>query len=589
MSIAVRCPNDTCRRLVRVAASLRGQRIQCPACGAGLRIPEADAPEPVPVSLDDTPPEPGRIASGEGKDDRESAGRGGEVAERVADTAAGMTSALSPVLKLLLMVVVLGGLAWLGVGVILPMLWPDEPLATATSGELSREEDEIRQREAAKKEAESPLSEEAKQKLLATIEAGDLDVARQLLEALQSDATVPLDDRRTLELTFREAVAARVKQIYASVDEHIDAGEWDAARDRLAAVSELDESEGRSRSYREHQRRIDAGEALSLVEASKVAADRQAFDEARRLVRRALELDRTGKAARAWESELASVMRAGVRFDTSGVAADVYLEGKKVGDTSGTVWRLPSNKRVRLRLQAPGYVPREFREGLSAGRAKTVEVNLVPAVPDAFWVAHLFDAKTLKWLACRVLPDDRPAIAEYSRTLKARCLSARRKPKKRKVWQVRMKDGSSHHALEYAALGQTVRFVDLKTGATIRTKKARIAKAVELDVDEGAKQWLAAAGEEAARADDLCDAFRTFGRFLDVFPDKMSLVVETAGDRLEAIAKELAGVVACGSSESGATRDRMEIGARLEAEIDAWRRAGQDPPAALLEQKRNQP
>ncbi|MFQ5425309.1 MAG: hypothetical protein ACE5F9_15195 [Phycisphaerae bacterium] len=584
MSIAVRCPNDTCRRLVRVAASLRGQRIQCPACGAGLRIPEADAQEPVPVSLDDTPPEPSRIASGRG--DRESEGRGGEVAERVADTAAGMTSALSPVLKLLLVVVVLGGLAWLGVKVVFPMLWPDEPLATATSGELSRQEDEIRQREAAKKEAESPLNEEAKQKLLATMEAGDLDAARDLLEALQSDVTVPLDDRRALELAFREAVAARVKQIYASVERHVDAGDWDAARERLAAVSKVDESEGRSRAYRENQRRIDAGEALALVEASKAAADRQAFDEARRLVRRALELDRTGKAARAWESELASVMRAGVRFDTSGVAADVYLEEKKVGNTSGTVWRLPSNKRVRLRLQAPGYVPREFREGLSAGRVKTVEIKLVPAVPDAFWVAHLFDAKTLKWLACRVLPDDRPVIAEYARTLETRCLSARRKPKKRKVWQVRMKDGSSHHALEYAALGQTVRFVDLKTGATIRTKTAQIAKAIELDIDEGAKQWLAAAGEEAARADDLCDAFRTFGRFLDVFPDKMAMVLDTAGDQLAVIAKELAGIVACGSSDAGSTRDAMEVGARLEAEIDAWRRAGQDPPAALLEQKR---
>src|SRR5437870_2254698 len=111
MPIAVRCPNKQCRRLVRVSSSLRGRRIQCPACGSGLRIPEGPPTEPQPVALDDTPSELAAIRPPAGRSSAEHVSDQ-TVTATVADRAASLTTSLAPIVKLLLALTVLAGLVF---------------------------------------------------------------------------------------------------------------------------------------------------------------------------------------------------------------------------------------------------------------------------------------------------------------------------------------------------------------------------------------------------------------------------------------------------------------------------------------------
>lgn len=583
MSIAVRCPNQECRHLVRVAASLRGQHIQCPACGAGLRIPEAEPK----VSLEDTPPELDAIkeAPATPKVKRRKAGRAGAPAagESVADGAAIVTSAVSPVLKLVAVVVVLAGLIVLGVKVIFPMLWSDRAISSVSQSAQSEIEEMVSGPKAQPPPEQRPIDETSRSRILAAIESGDLIGARKLLDIASADPSIQ-DDIAKLRLEFRAALNAQIKSIYEAVDEFVLNKQWKGAREKLAEIDKLDASESHTRSYTDRVTGIDGGEARDFVDQSKQAAAAKDFETARVLADKALFLYRNDQNVASWSKELLKLAGAGAIISTGGVVADVFLDGEKIGDTSRTIWQLPANKRIRLQFRAPDHVPRETLVTLLPFQAKQVEVRLVRAAPDTLWVARLLEADALRWLACRVMHEELPEVKDYCGDLAHRCASAKTDPKKRKVWRIRM-DGKTIYGLEFSTLGNTVRFINLATGETKRTTTDKV-HAEGLSLETGAKRWLSIIDGRAVDARDPCEAFSQYGRFVEVFPDKIDLVVERGGDRLAGIARGLAGLVSCGPGVHD-RREAMDISDRLDAEIETWKQAGLEPPAALLEQKRN--
>lgn len=585
MSIAVRCPNEECRHLVRVAASLRGEYIQCPACGAGLRIPEAHQ-EP---GLDDTPPDLNAIPDDPEKTiEKRPSGRRARrdrtaTSEQIADGAAAVTTAASPVLKLVAVIVVLAGLIVLGTKVIFPMLWSDKQVTSASDTEIAEIEELVSAPGPPPGAEQRTLDEESRGRIFAAIESRDFIAARRLLDVASVDLALE-DDIARLRVAFHAALNEEFKKIYEEVDEGIAKQNWEEARSKLREIQALDESESHTRSYNDRYNGIDSGEANDLVERSKRAAAEKEFDRARQLVEKALYLYRTNRDVENWSVELSRLAGAGITLRTGGVVADVFLDGERVGDTSRTIWQLPANKRIRLRLQAPDYVPREVLVSLEKHRAKEHQVFLVRAVPDALWVARLVSTDALRWLACRALQNDTPSVRNHCEALALRCESARLDPKKRKVWRIKL-GGKSIYGLEYSTLGKTVRFIDMETGKTTRTTTDKV-NAEELNLEDGALRWLAHIESGAESPNDPCKAFSEYGRYIAVFPDKMDLVIKRSGDRVAALVRAIAGLVSC-EPGAGERRDSMDIPNRLNAEIQAWEEAGLEPPEALLEQKRN--
>ncbi len=587
MSIAVRCPNQECGHLVRVAASLRGEHIQCPACGAGLRIPEADR-EP---ALDDTPTDLNALPDApetpaEKRSARRAARRGGvATGDRIADGAAAVTSAASPVLKLVATVVVLAGLIVLGTKVIFPMLWSGKQITSVPDSEGTAIEEIVSGSELPSAPEQRTLEDKTRARILEAIESRDFVGAQSLLRDAEGDP-VHAADIDNLRSKFRAALNERFKRIYQEVDEHIANRKWEEARSKLREIQILDETESHKRSYNDRHNGINSGEASDLVDTSKQAAAKKDFEAASKLVEDALFLYRTDSEVKDWSNELRELMGSGITLRTGGVVAEVFFDGARVGDTSRTIWQLPANKRIRLRLQAPDYVPRDTIMSLQRYRAKEHQVRLVRAAPEALWVARLVSTDALRWLACRAVPHDTPAMRNYCDALARQCTSVKLEPKKRKVWRIRM-GGKTVFGLEYSTLGKTVRFVNLETGRTTRTTTDKV-KATELSLQDGARKWLSHIEAGAESPSDPCKAFIEYGRYVAVFPDKIDVVTRRSGPRIATLVRAIAELVSC-ESGAGERRDSMDILDRLNAEIDAWERAGLEPPKALLEQKRNRP
>jgi hypothetical protein len=599
MSLAVRCPNKECGRLVRVSAELRGQRISCPACGAGLRIPSQKKPAAVsaePVALDDTPPDLEAIVASETPAAAPKGSKAAQVSEHVADKAAMVTSAISPLLKLAIVLAVLAALAIVGPLYIFPMLWAKKPISTGTTGVLTEEEDAARKREQQRRANERPLSEESKVAIRSAIEAGDLSRARALLDGLRGDATVSSDDRRSLDLAYRAALDRKLNERFDAAQEKLAVRNWEGVESELAAARQLETGATSLSRYQGLENSVRSGRAEDLIEQSRQHAARKEFDEALQAANEARTLDKRNKTFGPWLNELTRMMGAGIRFKLEGATADVYMMDDKsgnksptdqLGNTARTIWGIGSTRKQIYRLKAAGYVPRELKANARGASPTEVPVSLVPAAPDALWVAHLFKEPAVRWLACRAIPAEHPAVAAYARKLEQKCQSARVDEKKRTVWRVRPAGGKAVHALEYSALGNTVRYVELETGETVRTTADKIERADKLDVQEGAKRRLAAMGAQAASAERRCDAYRALGEFVELYPDQMDMVIKEYGDKLATWGRELATVVSC--AEQNKHKDDMAMGDRISVETAAWQEAGEEPPEALLEQQQNAP
>ncbi len=584
MSIAVRCPDNTCRRLVRVSSSLRGKRIQCPACGAGLRIPPAAKAQPVPIDLDDTPPDMEAIT--EAAPPKPPTGRRREAVDRVADGAAGVTSAVSPVLKLVAAFVFFAGLVFLSVKVIFPALWSDKSLASATIGESTRLEDEARQAEQERLARERPLDDQRQQDVRAAIESGDLARASKLVTDITNDDTVSRADKRSIADELGVAQRRRVKAVYEDAEALTEDGRWDDARTAIAQLETLGPQEIDRPRHVDKKRAIDQSEAISKKEASERAAAAFRFDEALELAKEALKLDKHNKDIRNWDMELGIAMQSGVRIDTHGVSADVYLDRKHLGNTDRTVWRLEPAKRIWLRLEAPGHVPQEVRTSLKARGANEIEVRLVPAVPDAIWVATLLRNGPARWLAARAVGGEASEVQPFIERLAAAHGTKTAKPKLRTVWQVRLASGEDHRALEYSELGTTVRFVDLDDRKTILTSADQVARKRQLDDDASADLWLSAVRVNAGKATGACAKLEALAEFLLVYPERIDGLLEVCEAEVSAAAARLRTAVDCNRLDKAPTRGTMAVGDRIDAEIEAWKRAGLDPPDGLLEQSK---
>lgn len=585
MPIAVRCPNAQCKRLVRVAETLQGKTIRCPACGASLRIPATPgaapraADSPAPASLDDLVDGPSSSGAGRG------ASQAPGVADRVADSAAGVTRAISPLVKLLLALVFLGGLVYLSTQVIFPMLWAKKPISSVTTQELDEAEAAARAREAEIQRQRRPLDDERRARVNEAIAEGDLARARRLLDTLRGDPTVDPADIGPLELSLRDALETRIQTMYADAEKQLAEKSWDAARAVLEEIAKLDSGERGQERFKGYDRQARAGRAVELLAASREAAKDGDYDTATDLATQASVLDSANREIPQWIGVMANERKAGVRFNTGGVVADVFLDNRKVGDSSRTIWRLEGRRYMTFRLNAPGHVPLEVVDSLNYGAAKTVNVHLVPAVPDGLWVASLFENDACRWLALRALSSGGPGIADAIKAYEERCRKATVNPRKRNVWRVKM-GAETRHALEYSVLGTTVRFIDLATSETVRTTTDKIAKADEIPLEEGARMWLEAIAARADKAPRPCDAFREFAKFVEVFPDLMDRAFAWSAEPIERTARRLVEVANCKTSEP---REAMTVRARLEAEIAAWGVGRIPPPQALAEQKKSLP
>ena len=589
MSLAVRCPNQQCGRLVRVSAELRGQRIACPACGAALRIPAARKAEPAPANLDDTPPDLDAIpdisdAPSVGKP-APARSKAEEIGERVADTAAGATTAMAPVIKLLLAVVLLGGLVWVSTQYLFPMLWARKPAATGTLGDLTKQEEETRRREAERKSREKPIDDESRAAVTAAIDAGEVIKARELLKALRGRGTVAESDLQSLDLALRNATAGKVSETFDAIDRLLDEKKAEEADALLVGLGDIDAGAANTERGKKCAERIRAARIVVLLADAQRLADADDFDAALATLERARLIDKADRRIDEQRRKIGLVMQSGIQFKVAGgVKADVYLDDKRLGDTSRTVWRLPPHKRLTLLLRAEGRVPREVRETPIPDASKPVSVELAPAVPDALWTAHLLKDDPSRWLALRSLDAGAPAVAAYLATVEARCKALKPNEKKRAVWQVVRRDGDDVTALEYTELGQTVRYIELTSGKTIKGTKGDIASARRLDPDDGATRWLSALGERARAATGPCAAIKTMGDFVEIFPERMDLVLKEYHDDLAGWTRDAARLVNCAT---GAKRDDLPVAKRVAAEMAAWKAVGAKPPDSLVQQSKN--
>jgi LSD1 subclass zinc finger protein len=58
MAVTILCPKLSCRAILSVPDSARGQRVRCSSCGMAFLVPETKAPKKEPVAATSKPAEP---------------------------------------------------------------------------------------------------------------------------------------------------------------------------------------------------------------------------------------------------------------------------------------------------------------------------------------------------------------------------------------------------------------------------------------------------------------------------------------------------------------------------------------------------
>lgn len=587
MSLAIRCPNKDCGRLVRVAAELRGQRIACPACGAGLRIPAARTTQAAPANLDDTPPDLEAIPdTSDSPPVRKPVVI--ETDETMADKAAAATSALSPIVKLIIVLLFLGGIVWASTQYIFPMLWAKKSVSSNAISELEKQEAEAKRIADEKRAKQQPLDSTTRSTIDAAIERGDVVEARRLLNQLRKNGMILESDLTPLEASYQSALARRLAADHTKLDGLINSKSWDDANIMLSALRDMDPTVASSERYKGAEKRVRGGQVESRLDRAAEQWANEDYDAAMETLTLARGIDKSDRRIEDRRREYAQAMQSGIRFKVAGdVPADVYLDGKKIGSTDRTIWKLPPHKRLTFLLKAPNRIPREVRETLAPDLAKPVQVVLAPAMPDALWAAHLMKEDSAKWLAAAALVADDPAIEGFATTVESRTRAIKPNEKKKTVWLVTRKDGSEVHAIEYSTLGNTIRYVEVESGQTIKCTKDDVAEARKLTEGEGVQRWMTGLAARAKAAGDPCASIRQMADFVEMYPNAMSLLLEQHGDTIRAWVREVAELQSC--APGAGRRSEMEPVKRVAAELSAWKAIHLVPPETLVQQSRATP
>lgn len=589
MSLAIRCPNKDCGRLVRVAAELRGQRIACPACGAGLRIPAArTTPAPGPANLDDTPPDLEAIPDvNEAPLPR--TGAATKTDGDLSDKAAAATSALTPILKLIIVLLFFGGIVWVSTQYIFPKLWAKKSISSGAVSELEKQEAEAKRLADEKKAKQRPIDTGTKATLNAALERGDVAEARKLLSQLRKDATTLESDLGPLEAAYQSALARRITTDHSKLDQFIADKSWSEATTHLAAMRDLDPTVAGSERFKEAEKRLKSGQVDSkLGEAAERWAS-QDYDAALESLNAARTIDKSDRRIEERRREYTVAMQSGVRFKVSGdVVAEVYHDGKKIGSSDRTIWKLPPHKRLSFVLRAANHVPREVRETLAPDIAKSVQVVLAPAIPDALWVAHLMKEDSAKWLACAALDEGADGTTRtFATAVESKTRAIKPNEKKKSVWLVTRKDGSEVHANEYSSLGNTVRYVEVDSGHTIKCTKDDVTNARKLSDDEAMIQWMSGVAKRAATAADACTSIRQMADFIELYPSAMEALLKEHGEAIRGWVREVADLQSCAAGAGH--RSEMEPAERVAAEMAAWKAVHLSPPDSLVQQSKASP
>lgn len=588
MSLAIRCPNKDCGRLVRVATELRGQRIACPACGAALRIPAARSNAAAsPANLDDTPPDLEAIPD-IGEPDAPRPPRASSSDENLADKAAAATSALSPILKLIIALLFLGGVVWASTQYIFPKLWAKKSISSNTMSELEKQEAEAKRIEDEKKAKLRPVDAGTKASFDGAIERGDVAEARKLLNQLRKGGTTLDSDLAPMEAAYQVALARRLETDYANLERLMTSKSWKDATSLLAGLRDMDPSIAGAERFKDAEKRLKAGQVASQLEKAAEQWATQEYDAALETLAQARVIDKSDRRIEDRRREYTQAMLSGIRFKMSGeVLADVYLDNKKIGSTDRTIWKLPPHKRLTFLLKARNRIPREVRETLAPELAKSVQVVLAPAMPDALWAAHLMKEDSAKWLACAALGGEDPSIEDFATTVESKTRAIKPNEKKKTVWLVKRKNGGEAHAIEYSSLGNTVRYVEVDSGETIKCTKDDVVEARKLTDDEAMQRWMSGLAARAGAAGDPCASIRQMADFVELYPNAMPALLETHGETIREWTRTVADLQSC--APGAGKRSEMETNKRVAAEMAAWKLIHLTPPETLVQQSKSSP
>lgn len=589
MSLAIRCPNKDCGRLVRVATELRGQRIACPACGAGLRIPAARATPPgaSPANLDDTPPDLEAIPDvGESVPTKKPVAV--ETDETLADKAAAATSALTPIVKLIIVMLFLGGIVWVSTQFIFPKLWAKKSISSGAISELEKQEAEARRIADEKKARERPIDEGTKSTITTAIERGEVVEARKLLHQLRKDGATPEAELAPLELAYQAALARRLTADHSKLDELITSKSWDEATSLLAAIRDMDPTVAASERFKDTDKRLKSAQVQNRLDEAAERWAKQDYDAALESLSAARTIDKSDRRIEDRRREYTRAMQSGVHFKVAGgVLADVFLDGKKIGSTDRTIWNLPPHKRFSFMLKAPNRVPREVRETLAPDIAKSVPVVLAPAMPDALWAAHLLKEDSAKWLVCAAAGDGDDSIKAFATTAESKARAVKPNEKKKSMWLVTRKDGSEVYAIEFSSLGNTVRYVVVETGETIKCTKEDVTGSRKLTDDEAMQRWMSGLAQRATTAADACASIRQMADFVELYPNAMEALLKEHGEAIRDWVRQLADLQSC--APGAGRRSEMEPSKRVAAEMAAWKAVHATPPESLVQQSKSTP
>jgi len=590
MSLAIRCPNQQCGRLVRVSTELRGQRIACPACGAGLRIPSArkGPAEHAPANLDDTPPDLEAIPDDVVTPPADTVSSLRDVDETVADKAAAATSALIPILKLALVFAFLGGLVWVSTQYIFPKLWAKKSISSGAIEELTQDEEEAKRREAERKARQSPLDEPTKSTITSAIDRGDVVEARRLIQKLQKDGTTSEEELKSIDVAFQSALARRLTSDHEKLDALISEKKWDDAGSLLAAIRDMDPTAQASERFRDADNRLKSGRVGDRLEEAARLWDREDYDAALEVLNLARNIDKSDRRIEDRRREYARAMQSGVFFKVAGgVEADVFLDGRKIGTTRRTIWKLPPHKRLSFVLTAPNHVPREVREMLAPDIAKSVQVVLAPSVPDALWAAHLLKDDSAKWLVCAAIGGEDGATRTFAAEMESKTRAIKPNEKKKSLWLLTRKDGQEVHAIEYSTLGNTIRYVEVDTGETVKCTREDVTQVRKLTDEQAAQRLMGGLAKRAAAQPEPCAALRQIADFVEMFPNEMNSLLGAHGDAIRQWAGQVADMQSC--APGSGRRSELQPVKRVAAELAAWRAVKAKPPETLLQQSKSAP
>jgi len=566
---------------------LRGQRIACPACGAGLRIPAARTTTASPANLDDTPPDLEAIPD---TSDTPPVRKPVviESDESIADKAAAATSALTPVLKLVVVLLFLGGIVWASTQYIFPRLWVKKSISSNAISELEKQEAEAKRIAEEKRAKQQPIDAATRSTFDAAIERGDVVEARRLLNQLRKNGTILESDLTPLEASYQSALTRRLEADLSKLDGLITSKSWDQATILLSSLRDMDQTVAGSERFKGAEKRVRAGQVESRLEQAAEQWAREDYDAAIETLTLARSIDKSDRRIEDRRREYAHAMQSGIRFKVAGdVLADVYVDGKKIGSTDRTIWKLPPHKRLTFLLKAPNRIPREVRETLAPELAKSVEVVLAPAMPDALWAAHLMKEDSAKWLVAAALIDGDPTIEGFVTTVESRTRAIKPNEKKKTVWLVTRKNGEEVHAIEYSSLGNTIRYVEIDSGETIKCTKDDVTEARKLTEDEAVQRWMSGLAERATKAGDPCASIRQMADFVELYPNAMPGLLDKHEDTIRGWVRQVADLQSC--APGAGRRSEMEPVKRVAAELSAWKAIHLTPPETLVQQSRATP